>query len=98
MDFKGQKSTPYIVDILHQHGVEHVIICPGSRNAPLTLAFASYGKFNCLSIIDERSAGYFALGLAQSTKKTVAIVCTSGTATLNFAPAIAEAFHQMIPL
>lgn len=98
MDFKGQKSTPYIVDILHQHGVEYVIICPGSRNAPFTLAFNRHGKFNCLSIVDERSAGYFALGLAQSTTKPVAIVCTSGTATLNFAPAIAEAFHQQIPL
>jgi len=98
MDFTGQKSTPYTVDILHQHGVENVIICPGSRNAPLTLAFARHGKFNCISIIDERSAGYFALGLAQSTKKPVAIVCTSGTAPLNFAPAIAEAFHQQIPL
>lgn len=98
MEFKGQKSTPYIVDILHQHGVEDVIICPGSRNAPLTLAFTRHGGFNCLSIIDERSAGYFALGLAQSTKTPVAIVCTSGTATLNFAPAIAEAFHQQIPL
>jgi 2-succinyl-5-enolpyruvyl-6-hydroxy-3-cyclohexene-1-carboxylate synthase len=98
MDFKGQKSTPYIVDVLHQHGVEHVIICPGSRNAPFTLAFTRHGKFNCLSVIDERSAGYFALGLAQATGKPVAIVCTSGTATLNFAPAIAEAFHQQIPL
>lgn len=98
MEFKGQKSTPYIVDILHQHGVEHVIICPGSRNAPFTLAFNRHGKFNCLSIIDERSAAYFALGLAQRTATPVAIVCTSGTATLNFAPAIAEAFHQNVPL
>src|SRR5688572_3471439 len=98
MDLNGRKSTPYIVDILHQHGVENVVICPGSRNAPLTLAFARHGKFNCLSVIDERSAGYFALGLAQATFKPVAIVCTSGTATLNFAPSIAEAFHQQIPL
>jgi 2-succinyl-5-enolpyruvyl-6-hydroxy-3-cyclohexene-1-carboxylate synthase len=98
MDFKGQKSTPYIVDILHQHGIDQVVICPGSRNAPLTLAFTRHGKFNCLSIVDERSAGYFALGLAQKTGKPVAIVCTSGTATLNFAPAIAEAFYQQVPL
>ncbi len=98
MDFNGQKSTPFIADILHQQGVEQVVICPGSRNAPLTLAFARHGKFKCLSIVDERSAGYFALGLAQTTGVPVVIVCTSGTATLNLAPAIAEAFHQQIPL
>jgi 2-succinyl-5-enolpyruvyl-6-hydroxy-3-cyclohexene-1-carboxylate synthase len=98
MDLNGRKSTPYIVDILHQHGIDQVVICPGSRNAPLTLAFARHGKFNCLSIIDERSAGYFALGLAKAIKKPVAIICTSGTAVLNLAPSIAEAFHQQVPL
>lgn len=98
MQLTGQRSTPYIVDILHQHGVEQVVICPGSRNAPFTLAFTRHSKFNCISIVDERSAGYFALGLAKASKKPVAIVCTSGTATLNFAPAIAEAYHQQIPL
>jgi len=98
MDFTGQKITPYIADILHQHGIEQVIICPGSRNAPLTLAFVRHGKFNCLSIIDERSVGYFALGLAQATAKTVAVICTSGTAVLNLAPAIAEAYYQQVSL
>jgi 2-succinyl-5-enolpyruvyl-6-hydroxy-3-cyclohexene-1-carboxylate synthase len=98
MDFTGEKSTPYIVDILHQHGVEHVVICPGSRNAPLTLAFVRHGKFTCLSMVDERSAGYFALGMAQAAQKPVAIICTSGTATLNLAPAIAEAFYLQVPL
>jgi len=98
MDFNGQKSTPYIADILHQQGIEHVIICPGSRNAPLTLAFARHGKFKCLSVIDERSAGYFALGLAQSTQNPVVLICTSGTAALNFAPAVAEAYYQNVPL
>lgn len=98
MDFKGQKSTPYIVDILHQHGIKQVVICPGSRNAPFTLAFARHGDFNCISIVDERSAGYFAMGLAQSTGEAVAMVCTSGTAVLNLAPAIAEAYYQQIPL
>ncbi len=98
MDFTGQKSTPYIADILHQHGVDQVVICPGSRNAPLTLAFTRHGKFNCLSIVDERSAGYFALGLAQACKKPVVLICTSGTAVLNFSPAIAEAHYQHLPL
>jgi 2-succinyl-5-enolpyruvyl-6-hydroxy-3-cyclohexene-1-carboxylate synthase len=98
MDFTGEKSTPYIVDILHQHGVEHVVICPGSRNAPLTLAFVRHGKFTCLPIIDERSAGYFAMGMAQAAHKPVAIICTSGTAALNLAPAIAEAYYLQVPL
>lgn len=98
MDFHGQKSTPYIADILHQHGVEQVVICPGSRNAPLTLAFTRHGKFNCLSMVDERSAGYFALGMAKASQKPVVLICTSGTAPLNFAPAIAEAFHQQVSI
>src|SRR5688572_11896948 len=98
MDFTGQKLTPYIADILFQHGVDQVIISPGSRNAPLTLAFARHGKFNCLSILDERSAGYIALGLSLASQKPVVLVCTSGTAALNLAPAIAEATYQHIPL
>ncbi len=95
---KGEKNTGYIAAICAAHGVEHVVICPGSRSAPLTLAFARSGKFTCLPIVDERSAAFVALGIAQQTQKTVALVCTSGSATLNFAPAISEAFYQGIPL
>lgn len=98
MEFHGQKSAPYLADILHQHGVEHVVICPGSRNAPLTLAFARHGKFKCISIVDERSAAYFALGMAKASGKPVVIISTSGTAPLNFAPAVAEGFYQQVPL
>src|SRR5688572_28634972 len=98
MNLNGQKCTPWMADILSQQGVEHVVICPGSRSAPLSLAFVRHGKFKCYTVVDERSAGYFALGLAQKTGSPVVVVCTSGTAPLNFAPAIAEAFHQQIPL
>jgi len=87
-----------LVEICVQKGIEKIIISPGSRNAPLILAFSKHPGIECLSIVDERSAAFFALGIAQQSQKTVAIACTSGTATLNFAPAIAEAFYQKIPL
>jgi 2-succinyl-5-enolpyruvyl-6-hydroxy-3-cyclohexene-1-carboxylate synthase len=79
-------------------GVRHVIISSGSRNAPIVIAFNSQKKIKCLSVIDERSAGFFALGIAQQTGNPVALICTSGSAVLNYAPAIVEAFYQKIPL
>jgi 2-succinyl-5-enolpyruvyl-6-hydroxy-3-cyclohexene-1-carboxylate synthase len=87
-----------LVEILAQKGVEKAFICPGSRNAPLTVAFSRHPKITCLSVSDERSAGFIALGLAQMTSKPVVILCTSGSAAYNFAPAVAEAFFQEIPL
>ncbi len=87
-----------LVDICFEKGLRNIVISPGSRNAPLTIAFNRHGKINCLSIIDERSAAFFALGMAQQLGEPVGIVCTSGTAALNYAPAIAEAFYQKIPL
>jgi len=87
-----------VVEICAAKGIEYVVIAPGSRNAPLIISFNEHGAFKCLSIPDERVAGYFALGIAQQTRKPVIITCTSGTASLNFAPAIAEAFYQKIPL
>lgn len=87
-----------IAEICAQHGVRKVVIAPGSRNAPLIFAFTSQPDMECLSITDERSAAYFALGMAQQSGEAVALVCTSGTAALNFAPAIAEAYYQNLPL
>lgn len=75
-----------------------IVLCPGSRNGPLIHTLAGCGQFDCRVIVDERSAGYFALGLSQAKKKPVVIVCSSGTAAVNFAPAVAEAFYQKIPL
>ena len=80
------------------NGIKEAILCPGSRSAPLTLSFARNKGVNTRVIPDERSAAYIALGIAQRTKMPVALVCTSGTAVLNFAPAVAEAFYQQIPL
>jgi len=85
-------------EICYRHGMRSVVISPGSRNAPLIFSFTGHGKLECLSITDERSAAYFALGLAVQTRLPVGLICTSGTAALNYAPAIAEAYYQNIPL
>lgn len=81
-----------------QHGIKHVIIAPGSRNAPLVMAFARNADFNCLSITDERCAGYYALGMAIFLQKPVAVICTSGTAAVNLYPAISEAYYLRVPM
>jgi 2-succinyl-5-enolpyruvyl-6-hydroxy-3-cyclohexene-1-carboxylate synthase len=93
-----KRHIQQLAAILLAHEIEDIVISPGSRNGPLTHTFAGSGKFNCRNIVDERSAGYFAIGLSQSTKKPVVLVCSSGTATLNYAPAVAEAFYLNIPL
>lgn len=87
-----------LLEIFLAKGITNIIISPGSRNAPLTIGFASNPAFQCYSIADERSAGFFALGIAQQIKKPVALVCTSGSALLNYYPAFAEAFYSQIPL
>jgi len=78
--------------------IENVVISPGSRNAPLTIGFVNHPKINALSIVDERSAAFFALGMAQQLQKPVALLCSSGSALLNYYPAIAEAYYSKIPL
>jgi 2-succinyl-5-enolpyruvyl-6-hydroxy-3-cyclohexene-1-carboxylate synthase len=92
---QGIKNIP---EICARQGVKKVIIAPGSRNAPLIFAFTGQTELECLSMTDERSAAYFALGIALQTGEPVALVCTSGTAVLNFAPAISEAYYQNLPL
>jgi 2-succinyl-5-enolpyruvyl-6-hydroxy-3-cyclohexene-1-carboxylate synthase len=86
-----------VIEICHAKGVQDIIISPGSRNAPLTIGFTNNPKFTCYSIADERCAAFFALGIAQQTKRPVAVVCTSGSALLNYYPALAEAFYSQIP-
>ncbi len=86
-----------IIQICLAKGVEHIVISPGSRNAPLTIGFTNNPNFRCYSIADERCAGFFALGIAQQINKPVAVVCTSGSALLNYYPAFAEAFYSQIP-
>jgi 2-succinyl-5-enolpyruvyl-6-hydroxy-3-cyclohexene-1-carboxylate synthase len=79
-------------------GIKHVVISPGSRSAPLVLAFARHKNFVIQTAIDERSAAYMALGMAQQKQRPVILICTSGTAAANYYPAVAEAFYQKIPL
>ena len=86
-----------IIELLRAKGITHIVISPGSRNAPLTLGFVNNSNFTCYSIADERSAAFFALGIAQQINKPVAVVCTSGSALLNYYPAFAEAFYSQIP-
>src|SRR6516225_1288145 len=87
-----------IIEICKAKGIHHIVISPGSRNAPLTIGFVNNSFFKCYSIADERCAAFFAMGIAQQIKKPVAVVCTSGSALLNFYPAVAEAFYSQIPL
>ncbi len=93
-----KQSVYDLVNIAYKKGIRRVVFSSGSRNAPLVIAFNEHGGFETYSIHDERSAAFFALGMAQQTGETVAIACTSGSATLNYAPAIAEAYYQRIPL
>lgn len=87
-----------IIEVFAARGIHQIVISPGSRNAPLTIGFASNSIFECLSIVDERSAAFFALGIAQQSLKPVVLLCTSGSALLNYYPAFAEAFYSQIPL
>ncbi|SEP84447.1 2-succinyl-5-enolpyruvyl-6-hydroxy-3-cyclohexene-1-carboxylic-acid synthase [Flavobacterium urocaniciphilum] len=87
-----------VIELFLQKEIQHIVISPGSRNAPLTIGFTNHEFFKCYSIADERCAAFFALGLAQQLQKPVAVVCTSGSALLNYYPAVAEAFYSQIPL
>ncbi|MFT6747907.1 MAG: 2-succinyl-5-enolpyruvyl-6-hydroxy-3-cyclohexene-1-carboxylate synthase [Glaciecola sp.] len=98
MQYSNKIAVRNLVETCVAKGVEHVVISPGSRNAPLSITFNRHPSIATTVIVDERSAAFYALGIAQQTNKTVAIVCTSGTASLNYAPAIAEAYYQKIPL
>lgn len=91
-------SAFLLVETLAQLGVSHFVIAPGSRSAPLTAALARRKDLTLRVLYDERSAGYVALGLAQQLGAPVGLVCTSGTAAVNFGPAVVEAFYQQIPL
>lgn len=79
-------------------GIKEIVLCPGSRNTPIINTLANDPFYTCYSIIDEREAAFFALGIAEITGKPVVIVCTSGSALLNFSPAVAEAFYKQVPL
>jgi 2-succinyl-5-enolpyruvyl-6-hydroxy-3-cyclohexene-1-carboxylate synthase len=87
-----------IAEICARKNIKNVVISPGSRSASLTLAFARHPEIKTKIISDERSAAFIAIGMAQQLKELVVLVCTSGSAAYNYAPAIAEAYYQQIPL
>src|SRR5690554_8038389 len=87
-----------IIQLFKAKNIRHIVISPGSRNAPLTIGFTNDSFFTCYSIVDERCAAFFGLGIAQQIKQLVALDCTSVSALLNYYPAIAVAFYSLIPL
>ncbi len=96
--YSDKTVARHLVHICAAKGMEHVVIAPGSRNAPLTLSFNHHPDIGTTVLVDERSAAFFALGLAQMTGRPVGVLCSSGSAGANFFPAITEAFYQRIPL
>ena len=94
----NSQTIANIAEICSRHGVVNLVLSPGSRHAPLALAFSRHRQITTRIISDERSAGYMALGMAQSINQPVILLSTSGTAALNYGPAIAEAYYQKVPL
>jgi 2-succinyl-5-enolpyruvyl-6-hydroxy-3-cyclohexene-1-carboxylate synthase len=87
-----------LVRSLYENGVRYAVISPGSRSTPVTLAFAIHKGFRKHIVIDERSAGFIALGIGKETGVPAVLVCTSGTAAANYLPAVAEAKHSGVPM
>lgn len=98
MIYSNIPAAQTLVLYFKSKGIKHIVISPGSRNAPLTIGFTKNPFFKCYSIVDERCAAFFALGMAQQLQEPVAVVCTSGSALLNYYPAVAEAFYSDVPL
>jgi len=96
--YPKKELAQLVISACHQFYVDTVVISPGSRNAPLTVGFSNHPDIKTYSVVDERCAAFFALGIAQQKQKPVAVLCTSGSALLNYYPAIAEAFYSNIPL
>lgn len=92
------KSYQILIALLKKYGVKHCVLSAGSRNVPFVHSVEEDPYFHCYSVVDERSAGYYALGLAQELNEPVVISCTSSTATCNYWPPVAEAFYQGVPI
>ncbi len=96
--YSSKENVNILTALLVKHGVRHAVVCPGSRNAPIAHNLNTCPDITCFSVVDERSAGFYALGLTLQSHRPVAICVTSGTALLNLAPAVAEAFYLRKPL
>ena len=96
--FSNKENVNILTALLVAHGVRHAVVCPGSRNAPIVHNLSECPDIMCYPVTDERSAGFYALGMTQTLRQPVAVCVTSGTALLNVAPAVAEAYYQHRPL
>ena len=96
--YSDKEQVNILTALLVAHGVRHAVVCPGSRNAPIVHNLNECPDFRCYPVTDERSAGFYALGMSQALHAPVVVCVTSGTALLNLAPAVAEAYYQHIPL
>jgi 2-succinyl-5-enolpyruvyl-6-hydroxy-3-cyclohexene-1-carboxylate synthase len=93
-----KKGVQQLLQLAKSYGLKKIVVSPGSRNAPLSISFSQSVDFECFVIPDERAAAFYALGMAEQLQEPVAVVCTSGSAVLNYSPAVAEAFYRCIPL
>lgn len=98
MMYSDKKNILQLAALLRAHGVRKVVLCSGSRNAAIVHTLSGMEDFACYAVTDERSAGFFAIGLSLEADAPVAVCCTSGSALLNLHPAVAEAFYQQVPL
>lgn len=100
IDFRNTNSVwaSILAETLKRLGLTTAVICPGSRSTPLAIAFAQADGVDAIPVLDERSASFFALGVARQLQKPVALVCSSGTAGANFYPAVIEARESRVPL
>ena len=96
--YTNKENVNILTALFVEHGVRHAVVCPGSRNAPITHNLVVCPDIECCNVVDERSAGFYALGMALATASPVAVCVTSGTALLNLMPAVAEASYQRVPL
>ncbi|GHU56627.1 2-succinyl-5-enolpyruvyl-6-hydroxy-3-cyclohexene-1-carboxylate synthase [Bacteroidia bacterium] len=96
--YSNKKNVLQLVSLLKAHEIQQIVISPGSRNSPIVHSLTSDSDFICHSVVDERSAGFYALGISLYSGMPVAVCCTSGSAVLNYGPSVAEAFYQKVPL
>lgn len=96
--YSKKLNVQLIAETMKSFGIEHIVLSPGSRNGALATHFTHHPYFKTYSIVDERSAGFVALGIAQQLRKPVVVCCTSGSALVNYYPAVTEAFYQNVPM
>ena len=96
--YSSIESVNILTALLVAHGIRHAVVCPGSRNVPIVHNLNECPDITCYPVTDERSAGFYALGMAQALRQPVVVCVTSGSALLNVAPAVAEAYYQRLPL